>query len=223
MMINLFSTFDPSTSSHMSLNWLSLFLPILLIPTMYWKISSQTQNTTTSLYSYVYNEIMSMHIKGPKGFTLMLFSLMWIILIMNIMGLLPYSFTATSHLSTTVTLGFTLWLSINVFGWVINTRHMLTHMLPMGTPMALSTFMVCIETISNIIRPLTLAVRLSANMIAGHLLIVLLSSTLEKASYMIIFTIMPVDLMLMLLETGVALIQSYVFMTLLSLYLNETN
>jgi F-type H+-transporting ATPase subunit a len=100
---------------------------------------------------------------------------------------------------------------------------MLAHLVPLGTPSVLMPFMVLIETIRNIIRPGTLAVRLSANIIAGHLLLVLLGNQGVGASYYILSLVVVVQILLLLLERAVALIQSYVFAVLMTLYSREVN
>nr|YP_009002061.1 ATP synthase F0 subunit 6 [Cryptocellus narino]AGL11923.1 ATP synthase F0 subunit 6 [Cryptocellus narino] len=223
MMINLFSTFDPATSSLTSLNWISLILPISMMPLSLWSMSSQQQTILKMMSSKINQEIVSMNIKMPKGSLILTFSIFWFIMISNTLGLMPYTFTSTSHLTISLTLALTAWISLNLYGWLKNSNHMMTHTLPMGTPSALMPFMVCIETISNIIRPITLSVRLTANMIAGHLLICLISNTMMNSSFIMCTPIMMAEFMLMLLETAVAFIQSYVFMTLLTLYLDETN
>ncbi len=84
-------------------------------------------------------------------------------------------------------------------------------------------FIVVIETVSNIIRPLTLSVRLMANIIAGHLLLTLLGDLIVKLGLLMSFSILPVDLLLVILELAVAIIQSYVFLVLISLYISEVN
>jgi F-type H+-transporting ATPase subunit a len=99
---------------------------------------------------------------------------------------------------------------------------MFTHLVPIGRPIALSFFMVFIETIRNIIRPITLSVRLAANIVAGHLLLSLLRNTCEaqKPIYLVVGTFLAT---LIILEYAVAAIQGYVFVTLISLYMSETN
>lgn len=98
---------------------------------------------------------------------------------------------------------------------------MLAHLVPLGTPPALIPFMVLIETISNVIRPGTLAVRLAANMIAGHLLLVLLGNQGPNLSSSILSLLIITQILLLTLETAVAVIQSYVFAVLATLYSSE--
>lgn len=98
---------------------------------------------------------------------------------------------------------------------------MLVHLIPQGTPSALIPFIVLIETISNLIRPGTLAVRLTANIIAGHLLIVLLSSATPLTPFFLSPILFNAQVALSLLETAVAFIQAYVFSVLVTLYIAE--
>jgi F-type H+-transporting ATPase subunit a len=98
---------------------------------------------------------------------------------------------------------------------------MFAHLVPQGTPAVLIPFMVCIETIRNVIRPGTLAVRLSANIIAGHLLLTLMGNTGSGiAVFMVTFLVIG-QLALLVLESAVAIIQGYVFAVLRTLYSSE--
>nr|AXS65373.1 ATP synthase F0 subunit 6 [Bostrichoidea sp. 9 KM-2017] len=222
MMTNLFSTFDPSTQS-LSLNWLSSMLIVLTLPMSFWLIPSRNFMIWVKITKTLHYEFKTLIGPTNKGMTLMFISLFSIILINNFMGLFPYIFTSTSHLTFTLTLALPLWLSFMIFGWVNHTTHMLAHLVPQGTPAMLMPFMVCIETISNIIRPGTLAIRLTANMIAGHLLMTLLGNTgATLPSSMINFLIIT-QIALLTLESAVAIIQSYVFSVLSTLYSSEVN
>lgn len=98
---------------------------------------------------------------------------------------------------------------------------MLAHLVPLGTPPVLIPFMVLIETVSNVIRPGTLAVRLAANMIAGHLLLVLLGNQGPSLSSSLLRILLVTQILLLTLEGAVAIIQSYVFAVLATLYSRE--
>lgn len=100
---------------------------------------------------------------------------------------------------------------------------MFSHLIPQGTPPILIPFMVYIELIRNVIRPGTLAIRLSANIIAGHLLLTLLGNTGSSMSVIILNLLLITQILLLSLETAVAFIQSYVFAILATLYSTETN
>nr|YP_009643458.1 ATP synthase F0 subunit 6 [Euscopus rufipes]APO08888.1 ATP synthase F0 subunit 6 [Euscopus rufipes] len=220
MMTNLFSTFDPSTSKHLALNWVSMFLVIMILPMNYWILPSKIKVTKNKLVENMTNEFNSLLKNKAKGLILIPMSLFTFIMINNIMGLLPYIFTSSSHMMFTLTLAFPLWLSLMIYGWINNTKYMLAHLVPVGTPNLLMPFMVIIETLSNMIRPGALAVRLMANMIAGHLLMSLLgnNTTTMNINLPIIFLI---QMLLMLFETAVSIIQAYVFSILMTLYTSE--
>nr|AHF21694.1 ATP synthase subunit 6 [Subparmatus marinkellei] len=222
MMMNLFSIFDPSSSKILSLNWISSLLILIFIPYPYWIISSRIHFMWFLISKYLISELNSVFSKNKKKFMFIYISLFWFILTNNFMGLFPYIFTSTSHLNLTSFMALPMWLSLMIFGWINQTNYMFTHLVPNGTPMMLSVFMVLIETVSNLIRPLTLAVRLSANMISGHLLLCLLSNIIQNIPEMFPM-IFPLLSILLSLEMAVAMIQSYVFTILTSLYLNELN
>nr|YP_011010671.1 ATP synthase F0 subunit 6 [Halobates zephyrus]WPW47351.1 ATP synthase F0 subunit 6 [Halobates zephyrus] len=222
MMTNLFSTFDPSTSMYYSMNWMSTMIILIIMPYPYWIIKSRQKMMINLIYKTLHQEFKTLLSKN-EGLTLMMTSLFMFILINNMMGLLPYIFTSSSHLIFSLALSLPLWLSIMLFGWINKTQHMFSHLIPAGTPGMLMPFMVCIETISNIIRPGSLAVRLTANMIAGHLLMSLLGNNTTSASTFMIMMLMIIQIMLMLFETAVAMIQAYVFSVLTTLYSSEVN
>ncbi len=141
--------------------------------------------------------------------------------IFNFLGLLPYVFTPTSNFILTFTLAFSIWL-VNQLFWIINSlNYFIRHLVPRGTPLALIPLIVLIELIRNIIRPLTLAVRLAANIVAGHLLISLVNQ--RAFGNPLLAGILIAGISLIVLEISVALIQAYVFTTLRNLYLSEVN
>nr|YP_010956645.1 ATP synthase F0 subunit 6 [Coryphaenoides alateralis]WMY89738.1 ATP synthase F0 subunit 6 [Coryphaenoides alateralis] len=142
----------------------------------------------------------------------------------NMLGLLPYTFTPTTQLSLNLGLAVPLWLSTVLVGLRNQPTHTFGHFLPEGTPTPLIPILIIIENISLVIRPIALGVRLTANLTAGHLLIHLVSSAVfTLLSTMTSVAILTATLLflLTLLELAVAMIQAYVFVLLLSLYLQE--
>nr|CAH7769982.1 unnamed protein product [Callosobruchus chinensis] len=115
-----------------------------------------------------------------------------------------------------------LYLLFIIYGWTNNTIHIFIHLVPQGTPNLLIPFIVLIESIRNIIRPGTLSIRLSANIIAGHLLITLIGRTGTSLNIIIINILILTQILLLILETAVSIIQSYVFTVLRTLYSRET-
>nr|AOY39776.1 ATP synthase F0 subunit 6 [Xyleborinus saxesenii] len=223
MMANLFSSFDPSSFPSFSLNWMSSLM-VLMIPSMFWLIPSRWNYLWIMMVSTMHNEFKIL-IKNPinKGSTLMFTSLFIFIMVNNFMGLFPYIFTSSSHMTFTLTLSLPLWISFMIFGWINNTTHMLAHLVPQGAPNMLLPFLVIIETTSNIIRPGTLAIRLTANMIAGHLLLTLMGNSGPSLSTSILSILIIAQILLLTLESAVAMIQAYVFSILMTLYSSEVN
>nr|UHJ18721.1 ATP synthase F0 subunit 6 [Pericoma sp. ZHK-2021] len=220
MMTNLFSVFDPSTTIfNLSLNWVSILLGLFFIPYMYWLMPSRYNIIWNNLLNYLHKEFKIL-LNNNKN-TFIFISLFTFILFNNFLGLFSYIFTSTSHLTLTLTLSIPLWLGFMIFGWINKTNHMFAHLVPLGTPAVLMPFMVCIETISNIIRPGTLAIRLTANMIAGHLLLTLLGNNGPILPTILVSILLVVQILLLLLESAVAIIQSYVFTVLMTLYSSE--
>nr|YP_010686242.1 ATP synthase F0 subunit 6 [Ranacris albicornis]WAX39746.1 ATP synthase F0 subunit 6 [Ranacris albicornis] len=225
MMTNLFSTFDPSTNIfNLSLNWMSTLLGMILIPSLFWLNPSRINILWNKMNLTLHYEFKML--LGPKTFngtTFIFISIFIMMMFNNFMGLFPYIFTSTSHLTLTFSIALPMWLSFMVFGWINHTNHMFSHLVPQGTPAALMSFMVLIETISNIIRPGTLAVRLAANMIAGHLLMTLLGNTGPSMMINLMSMLILVQMLLLILESAVAMIQAYVFSILSTLYSSEVN
>nr|YP_010279431.1 ATP synthase F0 subunit 6 [Narke japonica]UKG21296.1 ATP synthase F0 subunit 6 [Narke japonica] len=161
---------------------------------------------------------------GGHKWAMILTALMLFLLSMNLLGLLPYTFTPTTQLSLNMAFAIPLWLMTVIIGMMNQPTVALAHFLPEGTPTPLVPVLIIIETISLLIRPLALGVRLTANLTAGHLLMQLIAT----AAFVLV-NLMPtvailtslVLLLLTLLEVAVAMIQAYVFVLLLSLYLQE--
>lgn len=224
MITNLFSIFDPSTNFNLSLNWLSSLLGLIIIPYIYWLIPNRFSILWNTILITLHKEFKTLlGTSGHVGRTFIFIRIFSIIVFNNFIGLFPYIFTRTSHIAITLALALPLWISFILYGWINNTNHIFTHLVPQGTPSVLIPFMVCIETISNIIRPGTLAVRLAANIIAGHLLLTLLGSTGPSINIILINVLLITQIALLTLESAVAIIQSYVFAVLRTLYSREVN
>lgn len=146
-----------------------------------------------------------------------------IILSVNVLGLFPYAFTSTRHISLTYRLGFPLWMSVKILGFYLAFKSRLSHLVPQGTPSVLIPLMVWIETIRLFAQPIALGLRLAANLTAGHLLIFLLSTAIWilAANPLISLPIFIIFVLLFVLEIGVACIQAYVFTALVHFYLQQ--
>ena len=188
MITNIFSIFDPSTSINFSLNWLRLFLLFLFLPLKFWLIPSRLTFSWSILINYIFNEFKIL-IHYSYSNIILFISLLLLIFFNNFLGLFPYIFTASRHINFCLSLSLTLWLSIISYRILNYINDLFTHLTPQGTPVVLMPFITIIETIRLIIRPFTLAIRLTANIIAGHLLLSLLGSSGQSINNIIILRI----------------------------------
>nr|QFG40077.1 ATP synthase F0 subunit 6 [Munidopsis lauensis] len=224
MMTSLFSIFEPSSSLiNLPLNWLSAFLGLLFFPYLFWASPSRWALLWAKTAQALHNEFKSILGAQQKMSTIVFISLFSLILFNNSLGLLPYLFTSSSHLAMTLALSLPLWSAFMLFGWLNHSQHMFAHLVPQGTPSILMPLMVLIETVSNVIRPATLAIRLAANMMAGHLLLTLLGGNGPLLSTLTLAVLLLSQTLLIVLEFAVAIIQSYVFAVLSTLFASETN
>nr|ACN11854.1 ATP synthase subunit 6 [Cinetodus froggatti] len=225
MALNLFDQFMSPTHLGIPLIAISLTLPWILVPS---PTSRYLNNRLISIQGWFIKtftqQLLTPLNPGGHKWAMILTSLMIFILTLNMLGLLPYTFTPTTQLSLNMGLAVPLWLATIIIGMRNQPTAALGHLLPEGTPTPLIPILIIIETISLFIRPLALGVRLTANLTAGHLLIQLISTaTITLMPLMTtVATFTAILLVLLtLLEIAVAFIQAYVFILLLSLYLQE--
>nr|ATZ81897.1 ATP synthase F0 subunit 6 [Osphranter rufus] len=223
---NLFATFvTPTILGITTLPIIMLFPCLLLTSPKRW-LPNRIQILQIWLIRLITKQMLTIHNKRGRSWALMLISLILFIASTNLLGLLPYSFTPTTQLSMNIGMAIPLWLATVLMGFRNKPKVSLAHFLPQGTPTPLVPMLVIIETISLFIQPVALAVRLTANITAGHLLMHLIgSATLALSSISmtissITFTIL---FLLTILELAVAMIQAYVFTLLVSLYLHDNS
>lgn len=220
-MINIFSIFDPTTSIFLSLNWLRTLLIISLIPYQFWFIPPRLTFIWKFTINYLFNEFKIL-INYSYSNLIIFIRILLFIFFNNFLGLFPYIFTSSRHINFCLSLSLTFWLRIILYRILNYLTDLLSHLTPQGTPFILIPFIVIIESISLIIRPFTLAIRLTANIIAGHLLLSLLGSSGESLNnFIIILIIIFSQILLFILEISVSLIQAYVFSILSTLYRRE--
>nr|ACO92735.1 ATPase subunit 6 [Garrulax canorus canorus] len=225
MNLSFFDQFSSPSLLGIPLILISLTFPALLLPSLdnRW-VTNRLSTLQLWLVNLITKQLMTPLNKNGHKWALILTSLMIFLLLINLLGLLPYTFTPTTQLSMNLALAFPLWLATLLTGLRKQPSTSLGHLLPEGTPTPLIPALILIETTSLLIRPLALGVRLTANLTAGHLLIQLISTATVA-----LFTTMPmvslltflVLFLLTILEVAVAMIQAYVFVLLLTLYLQE--
>nr|BAC78892.1 ATPase subunit 6 [Echinops telfairi] len=221
---NLFTSFSTPTLMGLPIIIMIIAFPALLYPTSNRLISNRIRTLQQYLINLILKQMMAIH--SPKGRTwsLMLMSLIIFIASTNLLGLLPHTFTPTTQLSINLGLAIPLWAGAVILGFRYKFKTSVSHFLPQGTPILLIPMLIIIETISLFIQPMALAVRLTANITAGHLLMHLIGAatlalfSISTSTALITFIIL---LLLTMLEFAVALIQAYVFTLLVSLYLHD--
>merc|ERR1712083_848107 len=200
----------------------STLIILAILPQSYWLVNSQYIATLKNIFVFIMDELRAVFgVFVFPGTIFVFISLSIFIFFSNFLGLIPYIFTSTSHFSITLSLSLPLWVGRIILSILYQYNNLLAHLVPRGTPSFLMPVMVIIETVRNIIRPATLAIRLAANMVAGHLLLTLLGSQGPNVAGITIFILIFSLILLLCLELAVACIQAYVFTILRSLYLNE--
>nr|AGI97868.1 ATP synthase F0 subunit 6 [Eriosoma yangi parasiticum]AGI97869.1 ATP synthase F0 subunit 6 [Eriosoma yangi parasiticum] len=216
-MMNLFNIFDPSTSLfNYQFNWLSTMIILIFMPNLMWILPNRINLMNLILFNNLNKEmLMLFKMKNIKAPSFIFITLFMFIFFNNFLSLFPYIFSSSSHMIFSLSLALPFWLFFIILSMFKNFNKMIIHLIPLNTPLMLAPLMTIIETMSIFIRPLSLSIRLTANLIAGHLLMTLLNFN----SMMII--IIFIQMFLMMFELCVAMIQSYVFSMLSSLYSSE--
>nr|YP_009024587.1 ATP synthase F0 subunit 6 [Blarinella quadraticauda]AHM12907.1 ATP synthase F0 subunit 6 [Blarinella quadraticauda] len=221
---NLFASFATPTMMGLPIVILIILFPSIMFPAPNRLINNRLVALQQWLIQLTSKQMMAIHNQKGQTWTLMLISLILFIGSTNLLGLLPHSFTPTTQLSMNLGMAIPLWAGTVITGFRHKTKASLAHFLPQGTPLPLIPMLIIIETISLFIQPMALAVRLTANITAGHLLIHLIGGAtlvLMSINPVTAFITFIILVMLTVLEFAVALIQAYVFTLLVSLYLHD--
>nr|ALR69410.1 ATP synthase F0 subunit 6 [Bemisia tabaci]QPB46170.1 ATP synthase F0 subunit 6 [Bemisia tabaci]QPB46196.1 ATP synthase F0 subunit 6 [Bemisia tabaci]QPB46209.1 ATP synthase F0 subunit 6 [Bemisia tabaci] len=215
MISSLFEIYDPYSFFYgLSFNWFPTLLIFLFSVSEFWCLTSFIICLYVCVLSFLAKEFVNFYCYNKMKVSLLLFiSLFLFILFINILGLIPYVFACSSHFVFSISFGFPFWVSFILLGWFNFNKSFFSHLVPLGTPLILISFMVVIESISMLIRPWSLSIRLMSNMISGHLLMVLLGNCG--------FYLFLVQLCLFMFEFFVCFIQAFVFSVLLTLYSSE--
>lgn len=220
MIISLFSVFDPTSYFGITLNWIILVLIFIFIPMKYYLMERQL----IIIFKGISIQLMRVfrEVSSPNYMALSFLSVITFLylVVRNLLGLFPFIFTGTAHLIITLGVGVVIWISFFLIGFICNFKNSCAHLVPEGRPLGLSPLIVLIERIRHLIRPFTLSVRLAANIIAGHLIIGLLSR-IRIIRVIGFFRSLLLQNILLILEFGVAIIQGFVFRILLLLYALE--
>nr|QGZ10043.1 ATP synthase F0 subunit 6 [Eisenia spelaea] len=228
MMPDIFSSFDsymyntlfPSNSLFLITN----IMIILALQSSFWVMESRASTLKSPIKGTMFTQLSRTTSINLKGLSSILSTIFLLLVMVNLMGLIPYTFSTSSHLIFTLTLGFPIWFGLILSSFVWNPKKSAAHFLPDGAPDWLNPFLVLIETTSVFVRPLTLSFRLAANMSAGHIVLTLVgvycaSSWFSNLTSASILTLTALGYILF--EVAICLIQAYIFCLLLTLYSDD--
>jgi F-type H+-transporting ATPase subunit a len=184
-------------------------------------IPSKIQLISEMLYNFIAKMISDTAGKKAKPYFSFIFSLFIFILFCNMVGMLPYSFTVTSHIIVTLTFAIFIFIGVSILGFVIHGFKYLKIFVPSGVPVILLPMITIIEIISYLSRPLSLSVRLFANMMAGHTMLKVFGGFVISLGLIGGWLPLGFSVALTGLEILIAFLQAYVFAILTCIYLND--
>nr|QTT61255.1 ATP synthase F0 subunit 6 [Tritia vaucheri] len=228
MLVDIFSSFDDNNQVFMSLYvlmWIFSLITIVVFSSSYWVMSPRWLSVISIFKDTASSQVFRSFGINMGGFVNIITGLFLFLILMNMSGLVPYVFSPTSHLAVSLSLGLPLWLTLIVSAVFYNPSSVVAGLLPMGAPAPLNPFLVIIETVSIMVRPITLSVRLTANMSAGHIVLTLIGNYLTASFFMSsIFSmllLLSIQVLYTVFEFGISLIQAYIFCLLITLYSDE--
>lgn len=228
MMVDIFSSFDPyinmSFQSFSFVFWSFIGFRIILISITFWVSFNQIGwglRYLLDVMNIQSSRTFSYHL---KGFTSVVVALFVILIVINLIGLLPYRFRYSSHIVFSLIFGLPLWFSLLISRFINDPKTFMAGLLPGGAPDWLNPFLVLIETVRILVRPITLSVRLVANISAGHIVLRLIgiyASSFIFLSRFSFFILIFVQIFYIVFEIGICIIQGYIFCLLLTLYADD--
>ena len=212
-----------------------LFLTLFIITVLFsfpiskYKIlPNNTQILTEKIYDFIYNIVLENLGRHGKVYFALLLSLFIYIVTINLVGMVPYTFTPTSHVGIAFGLSFLFFIGFTTLGASLHRLDYLNNFFPKGTPYEMSPLLVPIEIISHVSKAFSLGIRLFANMMSGHTLLKIIGgfacTMLLNGGMLAILGILPFILLFILtgLECGIAILQGYVFTVLCTLYITDS-
>lgn len=183
-------------------------------------VPGRWQSMAEVFYEFIGNMIRDNVGSEGRKFFPFIFSLFMFVLFGNLLGLVPYSFTYTSHIIVNFGLAATVFVGVTIIGFMRHGTHYLRMFFPHGAPILTAPILVPIELISYLSRPFSLAVRLFANMTVGHIMLKVMGGFVVALG---VLGVLPFAFLgaITVLEFGIALLQAYVFTILCCIYLND--
>nr|ANJ78381.1 ATP synthase F0 subunit 6 [Littorina fabalis] len=228
MLVDIFSSFDDNNQVFMSLYmlmWAFSLVIILVFSSSYWVTGPRWAPIISLFKDTISSQVFRSFGLSLGGFLNVITGLFLFLIFLNLAGLIPYVFSPTSHLAVSLSLGLPLWLSLLISGVFFNPSSVVAGLLPMGAPAPLNPFLVLIESVSILVRPITLSVRLMANMSAGHIVLTLIGNYMTTSLFMpgafSMLLLISIQVLYTIFEFGIGVIQAYIFCLLITLYSDE--
>ena len=228
MLVDIFSSFDDNNQVFMSLYflmWTFSLAVVLIFRSRYWVASPRWVIVIHTFKDTISSQVFRSFGLNLGGFINVITGLFVFLIFLNLSGLIPYVFRPTSHLAVSLSLGLPLWLSLLVSGIFFRPSSVVAGLLPIGAPAPLNPFLVLIETVSIMVRPITLSVRLMANMSAGHIVLTLVGNYMTTRLLTVgLFSrvlLVSIQVLYSVFEFGIGVIQAYIFCLLITLYSDE--
>jgi len=221
--------FNFTTSSLFMIISAGFFIAALSMITMSggYLIPSRWQSIAEMYYEFITNMVKEQVGQPGKKYLPFIFTIFTFVLLNNVIGLIPYTLTPTSHFIITMTLSCTIFIGVTIIGVMKHKLHFLSFFLPPGAPIALAPFLVIIEMISYFFRAISLGVRLFANMLSGHCLVKILAGfgwSMIQMQGVFLLAAIPLIIVVVavfFLEIGVGFLQAYVFTILTCIYFKD--
>nr|YP_009169463.1 ATP synthase F0 subunit 6 [Obscurella hidalgoi]AKL90679.1 ATP synthase F0 subunit 6 [Obscurella hidalgoi] len=226
MLSDIFSSFDDHNQVYMSyvFMWFISFLVIVVSSSLYWAQMPNWNLIIFRVKETIASQVFRSFGVNLGGFMNIVVSLFVCLIFSNLLGLVPYVFSVSSHLTMSLSLALPLWFSLIISATFFKSSYVVAALLPMGAPALLNPFLVIIETVSIMVRPITLSVRLMANMSAGHIVLTLVGNYLSTAIFGAWFPfifLVSVQIFYTVFEVAICFIQAYIFCLLGTLYSDE--
>ena len=229
MLTDIFSSFDPDINSIIislpsPIFWLLNLRCIFVFFSNFWIAPNSIIQLTSQIKNVIQEQTSRTSGKHLKGLGTVLTAVFILIISRNIIGLFPYVFRTRRHLFFTISLAIPLWLRLIISSIFTSPTRFIAGILPGGAPDWLNPFLALVESISILLRPITLSFRLAANISAGHIalgLIGIYSATALITSTSNFILLIIIQIFYIIFELGICLIQAYIFCLLLSLYADD--
>lgn len=228
MLVDIFSSFDDHNSVIIGLwrrMWGCSLLVLIIFNYLFFSDLSRWGYIINFPKTVRFTQVSRSFGNEIGGFKRIISALFIFLIIINLSGLVPYVFRRTSHLAVTLRLGLPIWISLIISSFTHRPYMTFAGLLPGGAPAVLNPFLVLVETVSICVRPITLSVRLAANMRAGHIVLGLLGGYLRTGVFtyppLVLITLVLIQVGYFIFEVGIALIQAYIFTLLGVLYTDD--